>query len=338
MKHRALDSASRYLVASAFALLVLMAALAWSYMSGALAWTFTLALLLSGALVAVVLRRAAAANDAMRRDVEHHANRLRQVAAGQSRFIDSLAHEIKTPLSIVLNHAELLVRCSDDAATARGHAKSLADYTLHFSELLEGFLRLGDPASKPDTRHHLPVHVHDLVVEAVRRSQSGARGRGVNVALTIGENSSDHAALEVFGNEALLEAMIESIVRHAVRASWRGARVELQVRARNESILVHVRHHGMTLAPSELDSLFEWFSQSAGPGEQSTSNGAGLAISMRIAQHHGGTIEVQNHAAGGCEFVITLPRYRGGEEAPAAPVTEHAATRPAVAQPSNPAE
>jgi len=336
----ATDRTHRLLLAGSFVFAVFAASVAWREASAATTWTLAGALLLLAAMVGWGLRRAAAERVALQAEVDRLAARLEQFTNAQARFVDSIAHEIKTPLTIVLNHAELLLRCSDDPAAVRSHGKSLADYALHLSDLFEGFLRLDGPSAAADTSHHAPVHVHDLVIEAVRRSQSIARGRGVSVVLTIAELGSEAAALEVLGNEALLRAMIESLVRHAVRGSPRGSRVELQVQIRGESILLRLRDHGTVIAPADLESVFDWFFQASGATQPSPGNGGGLAIGKRIVEHHRGTIAVQNHPEGGCEFVVTLPRWRGealpssGWRAAVSPPASTPSSAPPIARPA----
>lgn len=307
---------TRWLLAGSLGLSLLVVGLVCSNAAAATAWTMVVAALLAVALVGSVLRRSAAERALLQVEVDRQAKRLAQWAVSQARFVDSIAHEIKTPLTIVTNHAELLLRCSEDPAAVRGHAKSLADYTLHFADLIDGFLRLGGPAAVADHGQHTPMHVNDLVIEAVRRCQSAARGRGVVVVVTIPEPEDASAALEVVGNEALLRAVAESLVRHAIRASWRGARVMVQVATRGDSVLLHVRHHGRSIAEADLETVFDWFFLEAGAGPTNHGSGAGLAVGKRIVEHHRGTITVHNHAAGGCEFVVTLPRWRGEAEPP----------------------
>ena len=275
-----------------------------------IAWTLAGAVLAVGATGWWVLHRAAAEIVALQAQIEQVQARLEALPSSHERFVDHLAHELKTPLTIVLNQAELILRCSDDPAAVRGLAKSIADYLLHLSDLFEGFLRLGSPFWPADTSQHVPVHIHDLVVEAVRRSQSIARGGGVTVVAMLAEPGREDTALEVLGNAALLVAMIENVVRNAVRFSRRGSSMELQVQVRGGSILLNVRTHGSGMVPSRLESMFDW-SFPAPDGTRPVANlGVGLAIARRVAEHHRGTISLRNHPEGGCEFEITLPRWR----------------------------
>lgn len=270
-----------------------------------------------------ILHRAAAEIAALQTQIEQIQTKVDALPSSQTRFVDHLAHELKTPLAIVLNQAELILRCSEDPAAVRSLAKSVADYLLHLADLFDGFLRLAGPVAA-DTSQHVAVHVHDLAMEAVRRAQSLALGGDVSVVTMLAELGSEDTTLEVLGNAALLVAMIENVLRAAVRLSPRGSRVEVQVQVRDESILLTVRTHGPAIEPSHLAAMFDWSLPASGSTRQSAGRGVSLAISKRIAEHHCGTIALHNHPEGGCEFAITLPRWRAegpSSSAGCAPVT-----------------
>jgi signal transduction histidine kinase len=323
VKQLAKDRRPRLLLAVACVLVVFTVALLAFAATPAVAWTAGVALLVATATTGWRLRLAAVEMATLRARIERQRNRLIQTAAAQARFVGTIAHEIKTPLTIVLNHAELLQRCSDDPVAVRAHGKILADYTLHYSDLVDGFLRLGGPSSTADTSDLQVVHVPDLALEAVRRSQSIARSRGVNVVLMLPDPGTDKTALEVRGNQALLGAMLESLVRHAVLASPRGSSVDLGVVSAGDSVQLHVRDHREELATADLESVFDWFVDAEGPVQPPSGGHDGLAISGRIAGHHRGSIAVRNHPGGGCELSVTLPRCVG-------------ATQAAVAEPNAP--
>ncbi len=311
------------LLALSFLFAVVAASITWREAPAAAAWTVAGALLALAATGGLLLQRDTAEKAALRAQLALGAARLEKYSNAHGHFVDGLAHEIRTPLTILMNQAELLLRCSDDPAAVSVHARSVADYLLHLSDLVEGFVRLGSPLVAADTSDHVPVHVHDLVIEAVRRSQSMARNGGVHVVATIPEPDGEDRALEVLGSEVLLAAMIESLVRAAVRRSPRGSQVELQVQVRGESILLRVRDQGMEIAPSQLESVFDWYSKA--PGAERDSHRTGnLAIAKRVAEHHRGTISLRNHPGSGCEFEVALPRWRDP-----APRSEHAVQRSA---------
>jgi signal transduction histidine kinase len=241
--------------------------------------------------------------------------RITDFSASQGRFVGNLAQEIKAPLATVLIHADLLLAGSNEPATVQRYARTVAEDMRHLSDLVDSFLRLALPFAQEDTSHHVPVHFHDLVVEAVRRCHSLAGTRAVRVVPMLAETHNG-VSVEVLGDAVLLEAMIENLVRNAVLSAPRGSHVDLQVRLQGEEVLLSVRDRGARLDPDHLDSVFDGFFQVPIPPRPSASNGLSLAIARRVAEHHRGSIALRNVPEGGCEFEVQLPRWRAeGPEA-----------------------
>jgi signal transduction histidine kinase len=146
----------------------------------------------------------------------------------------------------------------------------------------------------------------------VHRSQPLANDAGVTVVTTLAELGDPDGALEVMGDPVLLEAMVENLVRNAVRFSPRGGKVEVTVLvgAGSETITLRVRDHGAGIAAEDLTAVFDWFFDRPVREQRPTGTGFGLAIAKRVADHHGGTITARNRDAGGCELEVTLPRWR----------------------------
>lgn len=295
--------------------MLVAAAVGVSVVDGMVATAATAVLALCGGLMLVVgwrvLQRAAATQARLQAEIARLQAERKEFAAAQDRFVGNLAHEVRTPLTIVLNLAELLARCSGDPVAVRGHAKSITDYVLHLAALSEAFLQLAGPIDGADATHHQVVHLHDLILDVVRRAQSMARGREIAVVATLPESCLEGDAVEVFGDPVMLGAMVENLLRNAVRGSPRGSQVELRVSDRGASLLLEVRDHGEALDPAHLDAVFDWFCQAPGAIPRPAGPCRGLAIARRVVELHHGAIAVRNHPEGGCEVAITLPRWRG---------------------------
>lgn len=287
-------------------------------MSAAALAAVILSLALLGALALAVRnhRRAASIAALLQAEVAAVQARLQQFEAGHRHFVDRFAHSIRTQLTIAVNHAELLARSRDVAAGAQGQARSLADYLRHWADLGEGFLRLGDPAGALDTSQHTAVHCHDLVVGAVQRTQSLALGGGVRIVVSLPETGTAPADLEVHGHQALLAAMLESLLRNGVQASPRDAVVQLRVEVRDGTVVFGVHDQGAALSPAQLAGAFEEFGAGRTSMRRTAEPVMGLAITRRIALHHGGAIAVQNDAGGGVRFAVSLPRWLGETSLP----------------------
>jgi len=281
-----------------------------------------------GGLVLLVDSRRAVGSDAaiaaLRKLTASQDARLREMSDAQGRFVANIAHEIKTPLTIVLAELDLLLRTRHDAAAVEAHGRRIATDLRHVSDLVDSFLRLAHPFAQANTDHHARVHVNDFVLESIRRSQAVARTNRVSIVLNLSEPTAADSDPEVLGDTVLLEAMLENLVRNAVRFSSPEGKVLVTVDVDSTTIRIRVLDRGDGIAAEHRESVFDWFFRSPGVTLPSTGTGFGLAIAKRVAEHHGGTIDLQSAPGDGCRFEITLPRHRAaaalGEPVAAPPV------------------
>jgi len=308
------------LVAGSFALAAGAFVASWMAAEGQVpvwtVWVVATAMLALGAAAWLLLSRAAADHaDAgmLQSQLQQALVRIETLTSSQGRFVGNIAHEIKSPLATVLSQVDLLLLCRNDPVAVEGYAKSIAEDMQHLADLVDSFLRLARPFGQDDTSHHIPTSVHEVVVDAVRRSQSLARERGVTVVPILAESGNGADAVEVLGDSVLLEAMVENLLRNAVRFAPRGSRVDVVVEAISDAIVVRVRDYGAGIAVEHLESVFDWFFDVSTRPDRSPGPGFGLAIAKRVAEHHDGAIELRNRAEGGCEFEIRLPRCRADQ-------------------------
>jgi DNA-binding response OmpR family regulator len=138
----------RAILVGSCVLTLVCAAAAWSERTAMTGCALAVALVVLAATAAWVARRRAAAASARRARGETAT--WREISLEQERFLAELAHEIKTPMSIVLNEAELILACSDDPVAVRDNAKSIVDYVSHLAALCDGFLQLEGPFATGD--------------------------------------------------------------------------------------------------------------------------------------------------------------------------------------------
>ncbi|MEO6593798.1 MAG: HAMP domain-containing sensor histidine kinase [Planctomycetota bacterium] len=285
------------------ALVVSMVGLCWHP-----SWWMIGAVLLVVTSVLLEWQRTAWQCDRATEEIGRLTARIRDIANLQGRFVGSIAHEIKTPLSLVLGETGLLLLRSEDATAVRGIAKSMAAEVRHLSDLVESVLRLANPFVHEDKTSHVPIFVGDLVIAVVARCRELSTKLSVHVVTVLCQPDNGDPSAEVEGDSLLLEAMVENLLRNALRFSPPGAEVELTTHADADSVAIVVRDHGIGMPPEQRESMFDWFFEGPGRPSKTLGTGFGLAIAKRVVDHHGGTITLRDTLDGGCEFEVTLPR------------------------------
>jgi signal transduction histidine kinase len=220
----------------------------------------------------------------------------------QRRFFQDASHELGTPITVALGHAELIERAVTNPTVAED-ARVVADELMRLRRLATRMLLLAS-AEGPDFLHLTPVAIESVVVDALDRwSHTPRRWRlgPVAEATVLGDN--DRLAVA-------LDALLENAVAHTAA----GDRIEVSARLENEQVVLAVADSGSGIADADLQRIFQRFAR-AEPhrSRQSGGLGLGLAIVQAIAEAHGGSVRVHSTLGHGSVFEIVLPLAQDAE-------------------------
>jgi two-component system, NtrC family, sensor kinase len=114
----------------------------------------------------------------------------------------------------------------------------------------------------------------------------------------------DDTLPEIVGDPQQLQQVFLNLLLNAVDAIADGGKITVKTRHDNQGkgVAVEVHDTGKGIPPEVMGKIFQPFFTTKGKG-----TGLGLAVSKRIVEEHGGTIEVINHVSGGVTFNIVLP-------------------------------
>ena len=224
----------------------------------------------------------------------------------QRRFLQDASHQLRTPITIALGHAELLARELVDLQERR-------DIGVVVGELirLKGIgqrLLLIAAAENPDFLHSGPVAAGPFIREAFLRWQPTADrdwqlGRADDVTV-----SADRERLSL-----AVDALLENAVQHTRPGQL--IRLSAGHDGAADRVCIVIEDGGDGIAATELASIFERFRTGSGPGA-AAGTGLGLALVRSIAHAHGGEVRVHSVPGGGSRFVLMLPATAAASEGP----------------------
>ncbi len=241
---------------------------------------------------------------------------LERIEAGyraQESFISNVSHELKTPIAVLLTEAQVVRSGDVDPERAREFAESVEEEMRHLGRLVESFLTLTRADQGERLTRRVPVEWNDVVLDAVRHVEPVSSLHRVRVVPRLAmpeEGAADEEDVERLGDPELLQTMIENLVRNAVRFSPPDERVTVELSRPGGGLAIEVRDHGPGIPEELLPTLFDRFVQAE--GERTRGSGLGLAIARRVAELHGGTIDAENVADGGCRFTARFPARADG--------------------------
>jgi signal transduction histidine kinase len=263
--------------------------------------------LMSAMFLAMVwhARRRLVATEAVRRVSDENLQLLER----ERRFIQNASHELRTPITVAIGHAELLQRGTDPATMATD-ARVVLEELMRLRRLSERLLLLA-AAEHPDFLHKRPIEIEPVLVEALHRwSPTPRQWRLGATDEAVVEADADRLALAI-------DALVENAVKHTTPDDW----IELSVH-RNHGVEITVADSGTGIGPKDLEHIFERFARGDISRQRDAGGlGLGLSIVKTIAEAHGGRLRVRSELGHGSQFEIVLAEATSPLH-PAAPAWE----------------
>jgi len=214
----------------------------------------------------------------------------------QRDFLESVSHELKTPLTSIRGYAEAL---GDGAVEPAQASAVIGAEAGRLERLVSDLLDLARLQRAEFAVERESVDLSNIVERAVERHR--LRARELNVDLT---GSSNGSALGVGDPDRLLQAT-SNLIENALRITPAGGSVSATARAGE----IEVQDTGPGLAPDDLPHAFErFYLYERYRSEREVGSGLGLAIVGELAARMGGGIAVENVDGGGARFTLRVPQ------------------------------
>jgi signal transduction histidine kinase len=220
-------------------------------------------------------------------------------------FLSAVAHELKTPLTVISASTQLLQRRREsmdggsDPATSRIRA-SVTRMTAFIEELLELVRRQADPTLE---LRRAPTDLVEIVRAVV--GEVGQVGHGQQLIL-----EADHP---VVGNwdAARLERAIANLLANAIKYNRQDGRVWVRVGTQSSAAgdygVCEVTDEGIGVPEVDRARIFDRFTRGANVAGRIAGSGIGLAIVRQVVEQHGGDVSVTSVEGKGSTFTIRLP-------------------------------
>jgi two-component system, OmpR family, sensor kinase len=220
-------------------------------------------------------------------------DRLEESFTAQRRFIDDAGHELRTPITIVRGHLDLL---GEDPEERKETLALVSDELSRMARIVDDLLLLAK-AQQPDFIRIEPVELADLTTELLAKGRTlGPRAWQLD-ACAEGIIHADP--------QRVTQAML-NLARNAVEHTMSGAEIGVGSSWGEGGVRLWVRDTGTGIEEAEQERIFDRFARGRF-GRRSDGAGLGLAIVRTIATAHGGRVELDSAPGQGATFTIFLP-------------------------------
>jgi signal transduction histidine kinase len=228
--------------------------------------------------------------------------RAQAAERAKDEFMAAVAHELRSPLSVI-HYANTLHRISGDDG-ARDHVELIDRQVYHLNLLIEDLLDLSRVAHGKIRLDRQHVDASTVVEAATERVKPLLVGRKHKLIVDIAP-----VPMPLYIDPNRLEQVVTNLLTNAAKYTPDGGEIRVTAALRGERVLLAVRDSGIGISEDMLPHVFDMFAQANRATHRADGGlGIGLALVRSLVEMHGGRVSVTSAGTNrGSEFVVSLP-------------------------------
>ncbi|HMG90189.1 MAG TPA: two-component regulator propeller domain-containing protein, partial [Chryseolinea sp.] len=233
---------------------------------------------------------------------------LKELNDYKLQFFTNIAHEFRTPLTLILGPVTSLLKKSKDEAEAR-QLKAIYSNSLRLQKLIEELIQFRKIESGKDTLEISSIDLIPFTQEIVESFQQFATDRELHL-----EFYPEQEVLHGYVDKKKVEKILINLISNAIKYSLEGGIVSVLIKEVGDNVVFAIKDEGIGITEEKKDKIFESFFQN--PEQKLDSNGftksmgIGLSLTKSLVQVHKGKIELVSKPRKGTTLTVIIPISR----------------------------
>ncbi len=226
----------------------------------------------------------------------------RELSDLKSRFILTVSHEFRTPLTVIMSSSDLLESRGRQMTPEKWqkHLTRIKDQVKHMEAMLSDALMVGQ--AEQDKLDYRPEQLN--ITEIGRKITESLNRNGARPAI---EFSYPDEPVALYADRTLIRQIISNLLTNAMKYALDTDTVYFSLRADADKVTIEVKDYGRGIPSEEQDALFQPFYR-ANNVSTTPGRGLGLSIVRHAVLQHQGAVWVDSELGKGSTFYVTLPR------------------------------
>ncbi len=225
---------------------------------------------------------------------------LGSVETLKTDFISNVSHEMKTPIAVIKNYAELLKAEELSAEKRKEYSEAIEHAAMKLSGLITNILKLNKLENQTIVPEKDNFDVSRQLCECILQFEEIWEEKDIEMEVEIEDSAY------VYGDENLTELVWNNLLSNALKFTEPGGRICIMQEQREDSVLIRITDSGCGMSEDCMKHIFDKFYQ----GDTSHSkegNGLGLALVKRVLELMDGRIYIDSEQGKGSTFTVIMP-------------------------------
>ena len=250
------------------------------------------------------------------RELEEQAEQMRNALEAaesanraKSAFLSNMSHDIRTPMNAIIGFSALLMRDADNPGKVREYTRKVIASSQHLLSLINDVLDISKIESGKMVLNISEFELADMItaVDTVIRPQTNAKDQAFDVYV----KGLLHE--QFIGDETRINQVLINLLSNAVKYTQEGGRIRLKVVGEQpasrkfQNLTISVEDNGYGMTPEYCEKIFDAFTRADNNTTRKVQGtGLGMAITKKIVEMMGGTIEVHSELGKGSIFTVRI--------------------------------
>ena len=226
---------------------------------------------------------------------------LKEIDRMRSEFINTVSHDLRSPLTSVIGYAELVERAGSLNENQRDFLNRIQDSVQHITALINDLLDLGSIEAGLDNRREY-IQLEGILRYTLEMLQGQIKSKHIKVHTEVAPSIPALRA-----NPIRLRQVLDNVVGNAIKYSNAKGEVKISIHSEGEQVIMQVTDHGPGISSADQPHIFDKFYRGSNISSDFEGSGLGLAIVKTIVENHQGRIWLESTLGKGSSFFIVLP-------------------------------
>ncbi len=241
--------------------------------------------------------------DVMIMDFNKMVEELGSIETLKTDFVSNVSHEMKTPLAVIKNYAQLLKKGDLSIEKQAEYAENIEEAVVKLNSLISNILKLNRLENQRITLEPTHYDVCQQLCDCILQFETAWDEKNIELEVDLEDSAT------IYADKNLLELVWNNLLSNAIKFTERNGTIRILQKTEHHKVKISVTDTGCGMTKETINHIFDKFYQ-GDTSHGTEGNGLGLALTKRVLELMNGEITVISELGKGSMFTVSLERVK----------------------------